>query len=125
MLEAAARDGVALKVSHPFNTYRTFESQEREFKHRFTPLASADEIRDGAIRVEYDGRVWQLNKGQTFAQVPGLSSHSYGLAVDIQNEGAAATRAWLNANAASFGFVREFDFEPWHFTYVGGRAGSI
>ena len=123
MLKAAKRDGVLIKVNHPFNTYRTFESQEREFKHRFTPIESRADIREGAIRVEYEGRVWQLNNGQTFAQVPGFSSHCYGLAVDIQNEGVKATRDWLNANAESFGFKREFDFEPWHFTYVRGREG--
>ena len=123
MVKAAARDGISLIVKNPFAVYRTFQTQEREFRRRFTPLGADNPIRAGAIRVEFENKIWQLNEGATFAQVPGQSSHSYGLAVDIWNEGDKNVRAWLNANAESFGFRREFDFESWHFTYVRSRIG--
>ena len=55
------------------------------------------------------------------AAIPGTSSHGYGLAVDIQNSGKKNVKSWLAENAESFGFVKEYDFEPWHFVYVKGR----
>lgn len=123
MTEAAERDGVFLRVNNPFNCYRTFQTQEKVFKQRLKPIGDDNPPRAGAIRVEFENQIWQLNEGEAFAQVPGQSSHSYGLAVDIQNVGVRATRDWLNANAAQFGFVREFDFEDWHYTYVKSKEG--
>ena len=35
----------------------------------------------------------------------------------------ANVKAWLDKNAASFGFVREYSFESWHFTYIKSREG--
>ena len=60
---------------------------------------------------------------KTYGAIPGTSSHGYGLAVDIKNTGNAKVKNWLAKNAASFGFVKEYDFEPWHFTYVKSREG--
>ncbi|MBQ9479286.1 MAG: D-alanyl-D-alanine carboxypeptidase family protein, partial [Selenomonadaceae bacterium] len=121
MVDAAERDGVFININRAFKCYRPFQVQELVFKKRFTPLDSGVPVRAEAARVEFEGKIWQLNEGEVFAQVPGQSSHGYGLAVDIQNEGVRSTRQWLNANAERFGFVREFDFESWHFTYVRGR----
>ena len=123
MLDAAEREEVFVSVNNPFNCYRNLQTQERVFEKRFTPLGDDNPLREGAIRVERDGRTWQLNEGADFASLPGLSSHGFGLAVDVQNIGVRATRAWLEKNAEQFGFKRELDFEPWHYTYVRGREG--
>jgi zinc D-Ala-D-Ala carboxypeptidase len=49
------------------------------------------------------------------AAVPGTSNHGWGLSVDLDTDD--RSRAWLRANAASFGFVEDVDGEPWHWTY--------
>ena len=45
------------------------------------------------------------------------------MAVDILNSTLNYVKPWLNQNAESFDFVREYDFEPWHFTYIRSREG--
>ena len=84
-----------------------------------------------------------LKKGleytQKFVATPGGSEHQTGLAIDIifrrnnemienQNESDPEI-IWLFANAYKYGFIlrypkgkeeiTEFNFEPWHFRYVG------
>ena len=121
MVRAAAQENVFLNVNSPFNAYRKIESQLGVFKKRFMPLDGTENFSEGAIRVEFDGKIWQLKPNAVYAAVPGTSSHSYGLAVDIANSGLNYVKTWLNKNAASFGFVKEYDFEPWHFTYIKSR----
>lgn len=123
MVRAAAQDGLFLSLNQPFQAYRKIETQIAVFKKRFVPVTKQEELRDGAIRVEYDGKIWQLNPGTVYAAIPGTSSHCYGLAVDIQNIGNSRVKAWIDKNAESFGFVKEYSFEPWHYTYVKGREG--
>ncbi len=48
---------------------------------------------------------------------PGTSNHGFGTAIDISVT-IAADRAWLEANARSYGFVQDVSGEPWHFHYV-------
>ena len=122
MIGTAAREGVLIIVKRPFNCYRTFAAQEAVFKKRFTPIEETT-LRADLPRVEFEGKTWQLNDGEIFAQVPGSSSHGYGLAVDIQNVGTRATKNWLNAHSEEFGFKIEWEFENWHYTYVKSREG--
>lgn len=121
MVRAAAQDAVFLSVNKSFNAYRDIERQIRVFEERYTPLDRA-EVSE-SIRVEYDGKIWQLKPDNNYAAVPSTSSHGYGLAVDIQNVNNDSVKAWLKENAEAFGFVQEYDFEPWHFTYIKAREG--
>ena len=119
----AAQDNVFLNVNNPFNAYRKIESQLSVFQKRVTLVEDKNNFSDGAIRVEFENEIWQLNPDVTCAAILGTSSHGFGLAVDIGNIGNKNVEAWLNQNAASFGFVKEYDFEAWHFTYIKSREG--
>ena len=123
MVRAAAQDKIFLNVNQPFKTYREFKRQLGVFKKRFIIVDSSKDFRDGAIRVEFDGKIWQLEPNVAYAAIPGTSSHGYGLSVDIGNAGLNYVRTWLDKNAASFGFVKEYSFEPWHYTYIKSREG--
>ena len=124
MVRAAAQDNIFLNLNTPFKAYRKMEQQIEIFKKRFILIDGQENLSDDdAIRVEFENKIWQLKPNEIYAAVPGTSSHGYGLAVDIQNAVLSHVKAWLNKNAAQFGFVREYDFEPWHFTYIKSREG--
>lgn len=58
------------------------------------------------------------HKGSLAAK-PGTSDHGWGRAADISVASLTATQhGWLNANAASYGFVRDVATEDWHFHYT-------
>jgi D-alanyl-D-alanine carboxypeptidase len=85
------------------------------------------------------------SKAEQAVAVPGSSEHQTGLAMDIAGkatylhltEGFASTREgkWLMENAHRFGFIlrypkgkeelTHYEYEPWHFRYVGVKAASI
>jgi hypothetical protein len=46
---------------------------------------------------------------------PGHSLHRYGTELDL---GPPAAFAWLGANSQRFGFVKRYEWEPWHFGYT-------
>ncbi|MEY4276683.1 MAG: hypothetical protein RIS26_1146 [Actinomycetota bacterium] len=81
--------------------------------------------------------------GEKLAARPGHSEHQTGLAVDFAAKGVstlttsfAKTKAgiWLAANAWKYGFILRYpkgktavtgyQFEPWHFRYVGVRTAT-
>ena len=123
MVGTAKLEGVSIEVGNAFRGYRTIQRQEQVFKKRFGEIDANTKLREGSIRVAYDGKFWQLNEGTAFAAVPGTSSHGFGLAVDTKNIDDQKTKNWLAENAARFGFRREYVSEPWHYTYIGSRAG--
>jgi hypothetical protein len=51
---------------------------------------------------------------------PGQSLHRYGTELDL---GPPSAYGWLAANAGRFGFVKRYQWEPWHFGYTL-NAGS-
>ncbi len=65
---------------------------------------------------------------------PGRSLHRLGTELDLGPQGAWP---WLAANAARFGFIKRYSWEPWHFGYTrspgstsvgwgaGARAGVV
>ena len=85
-----------------------------------------------------------LIKGQRLAAKPGFSEHQTGLAADLAAAGQgcairvcfSTTRAgkWLAANAWRYGFILRYpkgatsvtgyQFEPWHFRFVGAKLAS-
>lgn len=84
-------------------------------------------------------------KAEEAVAIPGSSEHQTGLAMDISSkttnfnltEGFADTAEgkWLAENAYRYGFILRYpkgkeaitvyEFEPWHFRYVGKRAAKI
>ena len=85
-----------------------------------------------------------LIKGQRLAAKPGFSEHQTGLAADLAAAGQgcainicfAKTKAgtWLAANSWRYGFILRYpkgatsvtgyQFEPWHFRFVGKQLAS-
>lgn len=55
-----------------------------------------------------------------WAATPGTSNHGWGLAVDADTP----TINWLKANGARYGWANTVAKEPWHWEYVGYRAGA-
>jgi Transglycosylase SLT domain/D-alanyl-D-alanine carboxypeptidase len=52
---------------------------------------------------------------------PGESLHRYATELDL---GPPAAYGWLSANAARFGFVRRYSWEPWHYGYTRSPGSS-
>lgn len=90
MRAAAARDGVELRLESGFRTVE----QQRELY-----------------------RAWRSGQGNKAAR-PGKSNHQSGRALDIAVLSVPGALAWLEDNAASFGFKRTVPSEPWHWEYV-------
>jgi D-alanyl-D-alanine carboxypeptidase len=118
MVVAAANDGIELQI---VSAYRSVDYQA------------------GIIRRKLDG-------GQSIAEIlqasaaPGYSEHHSGRALDLTTPGYAALEeefeqsdafAWLQSQAAGFGFRMSFPrdnphriaYEPWHWAWHG--AGSL
>lgn len=62
-------------------------------------------------------RAWRKGHGNK-AALPGRSNHQSGRALDIGGVTAPGALAWLETNAALFGFKRTVKGEPWHWEYV-------
>jgi hypothetical protein len=58
--------------------------------------------------------------GGNLAAKPGFSNHQSGRAIDISN----SRSAWVQNNAARFGFRRTVPSETWHFEYFGDDVGG-
>lgn len=122
MFEAAEKDGIQLYAS---SGYRSYARQE------------------GVFQVEA-ARSGEKKAAQAVA-VPGYSEHQTGLAMDITSESVQYLLVeefeqkpegkWLRDNAHRFGYilrypkgkeeVTEYQYEPWHFRYVGVKAAKI
>ena len=116
MQKDALKNGYEIFVD---SSYRSYEYQER----LFNKIASEKGI----------------EHAKKYVAIPGGSEHQTGLAIDIifrrnnkmieeQNENDPEIK-WLFAHAHQYGFILRFpkgkekitgfDFEPWHFRYVG------
>lgn len=91
MASAAAREGVAIRVT---DSYRSYDEQ-----------------------VSLAERKGLYSQGGLAAR-PGTSNHGWGRSLDIDT--GAGTAEWLRANAARFGFHEDVPGEPWHWTYRPG-----
>ncbi len=124
MIEAAAADGINLKV---LSAYRTVNYQQKLFD------------RNVESRME-DGMTYEEAYADTAVNITpaGGSEHNAGLAVDIitENDWDTYTEfedteefAWLQEHAAEYGFIMRyasdkvditgFIYEPWHYRFVG------
>lgn len=93
-VQAAAADGVELKVT---DSYRSYAEQ-------------VDLVRRKGL---YE------NGG--LAAVPGTSNHGWGLAVDVDITD-PATLDWIRSNGYQYGFVEAVRREPWHWEYRPQQA---
>jgi zinc D-Ala-D-Ala carboxypeptidase len=121
MVEAAARDGVVLKMT---TAYRSYDFQ----------------------KMLYDNYVSQSGEqaANRYSAKPGQSEHQTGLAVDVSSPsvnyqltsafGETAEGKWLANHAHKFGFILRYpegkenitgyNYEPWHLRYVGMFAAN-
>lgn len=88
MSQAAARDGVAIRVT---DSYRSYDAQ-----------------------VDLAQRKGLYSQGGLAAR-PGTSNHGWGRSVDLDTSG--GTAEWLRVNGPRFGFHEDVPGEPWHWTY--------
>lgn len=130
MIEAAAADGINLKV---LSAYRTVAYQQKLFD------------RNVQSRIDDDGMTYEEAYADTAINIApaGGSEHNAGLAVDIITEddwdtytGFEDTEefAWLQEHAAEYGFIMRyasdkvditgFIYEPWHYRYVGVKYAA-
>lgn len=91
MAEAAAREGVTLRVT---DSYRSYDQQ-----------------------VDLAARKGLYGQGGLAAR-PGTSNHGWGRSIDVDTAGGAGD--WLRVNAARFGYHEDVPGEPWHWTYRPG-----
>ncbi|MCD7889852.1 MAG: D-alanyl-D-alanine carboxypeptidase family protein [Oscillospiraceae bacterium] len=130
MIEAAAADGINLKV---LSAYRTVAYQQKLFD------------RNVQSRMDDDGMTYEEAYADTAINIapPGGSEHNAGLAVDIITENDWDTYtgfedteefAWLQEHAAEYGFIMRyasgkeditgFIYEPWHYRFVGVKYAA-
>jgi hypothetical protein len=64
-------------------------------------------------------RLFSRNPDPRWVAPPGKSLHRCATELDL---GPPAAYGWLAANAARFGFLRRYSWEPWHFGYIRGPA---
>jgi len=112
MAEAAAKDGVLLKIASGFRTL---------------------------ARQTYFWNCYQTKKcnGGNLAAHPGSSNHGQGIAMDLNTDCGGQPNAarpapsackssrvymWLLNNAQKFGFIRAVAKEPWHWEYHSGQS---
>ncbi|MCL4756205.1 MAG: M15 family metallopeptidase [Myxococcales bacterium] len=98
MAQAAAKDGVTLKVNSGFRTMA-----EQQYLYGCYVNCSCNNC--------------------NLAASPGYSNHQSGHALDL-NTASAGVYDWLNAHAAQFGFKRTVPSEAWHWEWWGGGPGG-
>lgn len=122
LFEAAERDGINILAT---SGYRSYERQQTLFQQE----------------VEESGR----EQAKQVVAIPGTSEHQTGLSMDItsasvdyhlvQRFGNTEEGKWLENNAYKYGFILRYpegkqevtgyQYEPWHFRYVGERYARI
>ncbi|AEZ60545.1 M15 family metallopeptidase [Treponema pallidum] len=116
LIQAAARDGVALSVG---SAYRSFAYQKKLFS--------------------WYAQEHGMQEAMRFSAREGTSQHQLGTVVDFGSITPAFARSdagrWTQRNAHRFGWSLSFPpgyeqvtgyvWEPWHFRYVGVRACAL
>lgn len=126
MIDAAAAEGVYLKIVSAFRSYAV---QEQTYKKQIRRCEA-----NGLTGEEAEA------KAGTVVAPPGHSEHQLGLALDfnslLQSFEDTKEGQWLRHNAHKYGFILRYDkdrtditgyiYEPWHFRYVSiGHATKI
>ncbi|MEG3074114.1 MAG: D-alanyl-D-alanine carboxypeptidase family protein, partial [Ruthenibacterium sp.] len=124
MIAGAKEQGVKLKT---VAGYRSYQRQENSYNNRVAEFVKAGKTKEEAQAA-----------AAIITAPPGASEHNLGLSVDMQSVAShdyadtfkdSAEAKWLLDNAANYGFILRypagkeavtgFDFEPWHYRYVG------
>jgi LAS superfamily LD-carboxypeptidase LdcB len=119
-LEVTEVDGVLVEVStaRAFIKMRDAADEQGVYLQAWSGFRSNDKQRE-----LYDA--WKAGAGNPAAK-PGYSNHQSGRAIDINLLGVPKeTYAWLNKNAARYGFRRTVPSEPWHWEYSPQRRAVI
>lgn len=130
MAAAASQDGIVLKATSLFDSYRPYPVQFNVFVDRYWPDPEPGFIGERWWAGHYDlagnwvrGHDWYQKPNTAVAAVPGTSNHGRGLAVDVAGAGIAGPiLTWLLAHAEDYGWSWETDSESWHIRYCTGDA---
>jgi hypothetical protein len=106
--------------------YRQGEGMRPDVASGFDRMAAAA-ARSGIALVLSSGfrsdaeqaALFAANPDPRWVAPPGRSLHRCATELDL---GPSAAYGWLAANAARFGFVQRYSWEPWHYGYEGGPA---
>ena len=126
MIDAAMDEGINISVC---SGYRSVKEQDMLYDGKCMLYISEG----------YSEKASKILASQ-YLQTGGASEHHTGLAVDLMTDGAAdltesfaqtPAYAWLQENAAEYGFIERYPkgkeeytgilWEPWHFRYVGDK----
>jgi LAS superfamily LD-carboxypeptidase LdcB len=77
-------------------------------------IGVTDSYRDYGTQVSLAQRKGLYSQGG-LAAAPGSSNHGWGMALDLDLDGAA--QSWMRENAWRYGFVEDTPREPWHWGY--------
>jgi len=109
--------------------YRQGEGMRPDVALAFDRLAAAarDEaglllgISSGFRSDAEQARLFAAHPDPKWVAPPGESLHRYATELDLAPP---AAYAWLAANAARFGFVQRYSWEPWHYGYTRSPGSS-
>lgn len=105
---------LALRQGKPMrpDTAQAFDALFAAARRAGISLSIASAFRSDAEQA----RLFAAHPDPKWVARPGQSLHRNGTELDL---GPPAAYAWLARNAARFGFVQRYSWEPWHFGYVG------
>jgi hypothetical protein len=94
---------------------RAFDRMAAAAAHAGHPLAVTSGYRSDAEQAV----LFAQNPDPRWVAPPGRSLHRCATELDL---GPPSAYGWLAAHAGRFGFLRRYEWEPWHFGYVRGSA---
>ena len=133
-LSPAAGEGLAARGSGGYAgplAYRQGEPMRPDVALAFDRMAAAARREAGLWLAVSSGfrsdaeqaRLFAAHPDPRWVAPPGESLHRYATELDLGPPGAYA---WLAANATRFGFLRRYEWEPWHFGFTRNvGSGSV
>jgi hypothetical protein len=107
-------------------TYRQSKGMRPDVAAAFDRMAAAARrarislVINSAYRSDAEqARLFSAHPDPRWVAPPGTSLHRCATELDL---GPASAYGWLDANARRFGFLRRYEWEPWHFGYTRGPA---
>lgn len=101
--------------------YRQGKPMRPDVAEAFDRLAAAARRDDHALTVNSgfrsdteQARLFAQNPNPKWVAPPGTSLHRYGTELDL---GPPSAYGWLADNARSFGFIKRYAWEPWHYGF--------
>ncbi|MAU33859.1 D-alanyl-D-alanine carboxypeptidase [Candidatus Saccharibacteria bacterium] len=127
----------ALLTSDAAKAFAQLYEAARAAGQPITVTSSYRSFQDQVVTYQYWVGVSGYDGADTYSARPGYSEHQTGLAVDLASPdgcvlscfGATSQYTWLQANAATYGFIQRYhsgdeattgySAEEWHYRYVG------